>query len=575
MGNGRSRKARATPLEEVAATQGTENTDAEKKAQSLALGKLATTNDERLATDSVKKKNIPSSEEGEAEAVNFVDVEKEKHAVVSNVEDKDENHLEENRQNSTKEDINPGSSKLTYSDSSELDEENDKALENNESNFKESREVDGDVDNQNLSTKSGEAIENEEHEDSVLVADALSDVRVGYHVDPREIGHGHYGVVRRCMHRQTGEWYAIKSIRKSKVARVDVLRRETQILREVDHPNIIRLIEVHEDVKYLHLITELYTGGELYDRINAKAQSLEGCFSETDASKLVRSILGAIAYCHDVKQIVHRDLKPENFLFESERDDADIKIIDFGLSRHETQFGVMNTRVGTPYYVAPEVLKKEYTKSCDIWSIGVICYILLCGYPPFYGDSDRQIFDSVRSGYFDFPSPEWDNISDNAKDFVCYLLQKDPSQRPTADQALDHNWIKSQYSSTVQHGSQRCGKFRKFMGLKKLKKAALGYIATNLTQTEIGNLGDIFKKIDKKGDGTMTVRELDDALQHGRFFLHKRTFFSEFFKFIKYITLFVKRSLLFIFLMQRIFRLNCNNVWEISAMIFLFLVKKN
>lgn len=137
----------------------------------------------------------------------------------------------------------------------------------------------------------------------------------------------------------------------------------------------------------------------------------------------------AIAYCHDVKQIVHRDLKPENFLFASEDDDAEIKIIDFGLSRHDTQVGVMNTRVGTPYYVAPEVLKKEYTKSCDIWSIGVITYILLCGYPPFYGDSDRQIFDSVRAGNFDFPSPEWDTVSENAKAFVSYLLQKEASKR--------------------------------------------------------------------------------------------------------------------------------------------------
>jgi calcium-dependent protein kinase len=232
------------------------------------------------------------------------------------------------------------------------------------------------------------------------------------------------------MDRQTREWYAIKSIRKSKVGKIEVLKREIEILREVHHPNIIRLIDIFEDQKYLHLITELCTGGELFDRIIAKTNSAEGHFSERDAAKLIRDILDAIAYCHDVKQIVHRDLKPENFLFLTPADDSPIKIIDFGLSRHDTQnLGVMKTKVGTPYYVAPEVLKREYTKSCDVWSIGVITYILLCGYPPFYGDSDNEIFESVRIGRYDFPSPEWDDISRDAKDFIDSLLKKNPADR--------------------------------------------------------------------------------------------------------------------------------------------------
>ncbi len=231
------------------------------------------------------------------------------------------------------------------------------------------------------------------------------------------------------MDRQTKEWYAIKSILKSKVTKVEVLKREIEILAEVNHKNIIKLIEVHEDLKYIHLITELCTGGELFDRIIEKSQTPEGHYSEKDAANLIASILSAIAYCHD-RQIVHRDLKPENFLFVSKDENAPIKIIDFGLSRHETAgHGIMRTKVGTPYYVAPEVLRKEYTKMCDIWSIGVIAYILLCGYPPFYGDSDNQIFDSVKAGRFDFPSPEWDTISDAAKDFVCCLLKLDPSKR--------------------------------------------------------------------------------------------------------------------------------------------------
>ena len=241
-------------------------------------------------------------------------------------------------------------------------------------------------------TAAASASQSKDAADQVMITDALTDVRQKFHINPKEIGHGHYGIVRKCMNRETKEWFAIKSIRKSKVGKINVLKREIAILQEVQHPNIIRLIEVHEDTKYLHLITELCTGGELFDRIIAKMQSEEGHFSESDAAGIIRCILDAIAYCHDVKQIVHRDLKPENFLFKTEAEDAEIKIIDFGLSRHDTtNLGVMKTKVGTPYYVAPEVLNRKYTRAADCWSIGVITFILLCGYPPFYGDNDNQI----------------------------------------------------------------------------------------------------------------------------------------------------------------------------------------
>jgi calcium-dependent protein kinase len=317
------------------------------------------------------------------------------------------------------------------------------------------------------------------------------------------------------MDRQTKEWYAIKSILKSKVSKVEVLKREIEILAEVNHKNIIKLIEVHEDLKYIHLITELCTGGELFDRIIEKSQTSMGHYSEKDAANLIASILSAIAYCHE-RQIVHRDLKPENFLFVSKDEDSPIKIIDFGLSRHETAGqGIMRTKVGTPYYVAPEVLRKEYTKMCDIWSIGVIAYILLCGYPPFYGDSDNQIFECVKAGKFDFPSPEWDTISDSAKEFVCSLLNLDPSKRPTAEQALRHKWIRKQTqhrASIIHQFSDRSKPFQKFMGLNKLKKATLGYIATNLTDKEIGHLKQLFQKLDVNGDGRLTLSAFEDAL---------------------------------------------------------------
>jgi len=180
---------------------------------------------------------------------------------------------------------------------------------------------------------------------------------------------------------------------------------------------------------------------------------------------------------------------------------------------------------GTPYYVAPEVLRREYTKSCDIWSIGVITYILLCGYPPFYGDSDAEIFDSVRTGKFDFPSPEWDDISSTAKEFVRYLLQKDPRERPTALQAMNHRWIqmyaivdgKIAEKPSLLRNTDRGTTFQTFLAMQKLKKAALLAIASNLTQAEVGSLGDIFCRIDQSGDGVMTLTELDNAISRGSF----------------------------------------------------------
>ena len=211
--------------------------------------------------------------------------------------------------------------------------------------------------------------------------------------------------------------------------------------------------------------------------------------------------------------------------------------------------------LGTPYYVAPEVLRREYTEACDIWSIGVITYILLCGYPPFYGDSDAEIFNSVRTGEFDFPSPEWDEISNSAKDFVTFLLQHAEEMRPTAIEAMEHPWITihvpssiaSSLSSTnnsnnnnnnnhdnnpavvipnnddnnttrkkiMSNQSVRGTTFQKYLGMQKLKKAALVTIAQNLTHEEVGSLEAIFRQVDQAGDGVMSLTELHDAIVRG------------------------------------------------------------
>jgi len=323
-------------------------------------------------------------------------------------------------------------------------------------------------------------------------------------------------VVRLATHKKSGEKFAIKTIRKAKVSKYDALKREIDILRNCDHPNIIKLVEVHEDEKSIHLVQELCTGKELFDRIIAR-----GHYTEHDAKQIMYKLLLAVHYCHE-KGIVHRDLKPENFIFKTEADDANIKVIDFGLSCMGKDAVHMQTRVGTPYYIAPEVLAKNYTSACDIWSLGVILYILLCGYPPFYGDSDPEIFDRVRKGYYDFDSEEWAIVSDLAKNLIKDMLNMNMDVRPTAAQCLQHEWFADVDLPTSPHtntvlSKQNMSSLKDFIHHNKLKKLALGVIAQQLTEEEIGRLKDVFQSMDQDHTGVVSISELSEAMQKGGF----------------------------------------------------------
>lgn len=204
----------------------------------------------------------------------------------------------------------------------------------------------------------------------------------------------------------------------------------------------MRMVDCYEDEDYVHIITEKYDGGELFDKIIECTDDDNGCLSEEKSAGIVKSLLEAVAYLHE-NDIVHRDIKPENILFESE-DERNIRLIDFGLSRrHEKGDRYMSNPVGTAYYMSPELLKGKYGKSTDIWSVGTIVYILLCGYPPFNGDTDSDIFENIKRGHFDFPVQQWSDKSDEAKDFIKCLLRRDPRKRYTAALALDHPWIKN------------------------------------------------------------------------------------------------------------------------------------
>ena len=184
------------------------------------------------------------------------------------------------------------------------------------------------------------------------------------------------------------------------------------MLKAVDHPNILKLYEFYQDSKNYYLVTEFCTGGELFDRITDK-----GSFTEAMAAHYMDQILNAIFYCHS-KGIVHRDLKPENFVLDSPAEDAILKVIDFGTSSFFTEGETLKKKYGTPYYIAPEVLKKNYNQKCDLWSCGVNLYILLCGFPPFHGNTDEDIMKRVKKGIFSFPSPEWDQVSEEGKNLI-------------------------------------------------------------------------------------------------------------------------------------------------------------
>ncbi|NXR90970.1 KCC1G kinase, partial [Hypocryptadius cinnamomeus] len=246
---------------------------------------------------------------------------------------------------------------------------------------------------------------------------------------------GAFSEVFLVKQKSTGKLFALKCIKKSPLNRDSTLENEIAVLKKIKHENIVTLEDIYESTTHFYLVMQLVSGGELFDRILER-----GVYTEKDASLVIHQVLTAVKYLHE-NGIVHRDLKPENLLYLTPEENSKIMITDFGLSKME-QNGIMSTACGTPGYVAPEVLaQKPYSKAVDCWSIGVITYILLCGYPPFYEETESKLFEKIKEGYFEFESPFWDDISESAKDFIRHLLEKNPSARFTCEEALRHPWI--------------------------------------------------------------------------------------------------------------------------------------
>lgn len=280
-----------------------------------------------------------------------------------------------------------------------------------------------------------------------------------------ELGSGAFSEVFMVKERTTGKTFAMKCIKK-KHKKDKSLDNEIAVLKRIKHEHVIGLEDFYESHTHYYLLMELVTGGELFDRI------LEhGRFTEQEASRVIRQVLEAVRHLHQ-NGVVHRDLKPENILFHSPDANSKIMVSDFGLSKllDEAESGcIMSTACGTPGYVAPEVLaqKKPYTKAVDCWSIGVITYILLCGYPPFYEETETRLFSKIMKGQYEFDSPFWDNISASAKDFVSNMMQKNPNMRFTTDQALHHPWI----DDHCQKGVDRSAHFESKFVRSRWKKA--------------------------------------------------------------------------------------------------------
>ncbi|KAJ7946284.1 Calcium-dependent protein kinase [Quillaja saponaria] len=332
-----------------------------------------------------------------------------------------------------------------------------------------------------------------------------------YYTLGKELGRGQFGITYLCTQNSTGDTYACKSILKRKLVSTDDkedIKREIQIMQHLSgQPNIVEFKGAYEDRYSVHLVMELCAGGELFDRIIAQGQ-----YSERAAAAMCRSIVNVVHICHFMG-VMHRDLKPENFLLSSKDEGAALKATDFGLSVFIEERKVCRDIVGSSYYVAPEVLHRNYGKEIDIWSAGVILYILLSGVPPFWAENEKGIFDSVLKDEIDFVTQPWPSISDSAKDLVRKMLTRDPKKRITSAQVLEHPWIKDGGDASDKPiDSAVLSRMKQFRAMNKLKQLALKVIAENLSEEEIKGLKAMFTNMDTDKSGTITYEELKTGL---------------------------------------------------------------
>ena len=334
------------------------------------------------------------------------------------------------------------------------------------------------------------------------------------------LGEGAYGKVVKVRHKISKVLRAMKIIHKDKMSlgseEEEALINEINVVKSLDHPNIMKVYEFFNKDNCLYIISELLSGGELLDKINDNNQ-----LSEDVSAFLMKQIFSAVDFCHQ-KGIIHRDLKPENILIESEeeanKEFFTVKIIDFGTSGKIKNGEMFNLNVGTPLYISPEVLKNKYNEKCDIWSCGVIMYMMLSGQPPFKGENDEEIYQSIKEGKYNFDDEKWDEISKDAKDLIKNLLIKDINKRYSAKQALSHPWITKHRRNKVLDKnklSEVVTNLRNYSAKLKLQQLTLAYIVHNLTSKEDCEfLREVFIIFDESGSGNLTKDQLIKGLNN-------------------------------------------------------------
>ncbi|CAN6826343.1 unnamed protein product [Brassica oleracea] len=329
----------------------------------------------------------------------------------------------------------------------------------------------------------------------------------------KELGRGEFGVTHECIEISTRESrFACKRISKEKLrTEIDVedVRREVEIMRSLPkHANIVSFKEAFEDKDAVYLVMEICEGGELFDRIVSR-----GHYTERAAASVAKTILEVVKVCHE-HGVIHRDLKPENFLFSNETETAQLKAIDFGLSIFFKPAQRFNEIVGSPYYMAPEVLRRNYGPEIDVWSAGVILYILLCGVPPFWAETEEGIAHAIVRGNIDFERDPWPKVSREAKELVKNMLDANPYSRLTVQEVLEHPWIQNaERAPNVNLGDGVRTKIQQFLLMNRFKKKVLRVVADNLPNEEIESIIQMFQTMDTDKNGHLTFEELRDGLK--------------------------------------------------------------
>jgi len=329
----------------------------------------------------------------------------------------------------------------------------------------------------------------------------------------KKLGEGSYGVVWKVEHRQTGLPRAMKKIiknPKSKKESENEIQNEINILKRMDHPNIVKIFEFYNTPEGFYLITEFCGGGELFQEVVDHAP-----FAENIAASIMYQIFSAVNYCHNMN-IIHRDLKPENILIDKKEGKRyNIKIIDFGTAKIYEKNKSERKVIGSSYYIAPEVLTENYNQICDLWSCGVILYILLSGKAPFSGKSDQLIIDKIKIGKYNMQIKQFENVSSEAKDLIVNLLQKNPNKRYNATKALEHAWFKKldikaeTIETDVEKIKESLANIKKYNPQLKLQQVVIAYLVHNIPQLQsIREAYKIFLTYDENLDGKITKKEM-------------------------------------------------------------------